>query len=373
MRRVHGVVPDRRPHQQTGRRPGARRRRAARRRVDPPAPGVQGRLGHVPRAQSGRGGEAADPRRRDHLPRRGLRLDRVLPPRGDRRGLHQLADRAREAGRRGRLVQHHPEQARQPAGAHALGREWAALHSDRCAGGPALRQAARGARGRRSLRRDDLHELSSPLGDRSREDRRRRPGDAAERPRHPSEEQDVPRGARSQVPGARARDAFEERSGSVLDAAGIHQLPARPGGTDAVLAGRGDRPAGGRRGRVLPRAPRLREGERAASGRRRRARVPGARHLLRRNGPPRRRRPDGDLHGARSRGRRQDCGGRLPPDALAFPGHPRRARSGCARARRHEPAAGRRHRARADCGFSEPGADGGAEPPGARSREVHAL
>ena len=161
---------------------------------------------------------------RDHLPRGRVRIDRLLHSRGDGRGLHRHADQARAAGRRaGRLVQHHPQQAVEPRGAHALGRKRAPLHPDRRAGRPALRQSDRRARRRRSVRRDDLHELPSAVGDRPREDGSGRAGNAAQRARHPAAEQDVPRRARSQVPRARARNPPQERPGVRLDAAGLHR------------------------------------------------------------------------------------------------------------------------------------------------------
>ena len=87
----------------------------------------------------------------------------------------------------------------------------------------------------RAVRRDDLHELPSALGDRAGEDQGRRARDAAQRARHPAEEQDVPRGARSQVSAARARDASQERAGVRRDARRLHRVPARPRRAGAVF------------------------------------------------------------------------------------------------------------------------------------------
>ena len=86
----------------------------------------------------------------------------------------------------------------QPAGAHAVGGDQQAMDPNRRPRGPAVRQPDRADRDRGTLRRDDLHEFSPAVGDRTGEDEGHRAGDAAERPRHPSEEQDVPRRARPQ-------------------------------------------------------------------------------------------------------------------------------------------------------------------------------
>ena len=191
-----------------------------------------------------------------------VRLDRVLHPRGHRGRVHRDADRARQAGRTRRASWFSKIRSRWPtAQEHTRSEETRhAMDPHRRPGGPAVRQPDRAARRRGAVRRDDLHEFSPALGDGAGEDDGRRAGDAAQRARHPAEEQDVPRRARSQVPPARPGDAPQERADLRVDAERLHRLPARSRRAAALLAGRSDRPPGGRGRRVLPGAARVREG-----------------------------------------------------------------------------------------------------------------
>ena len=157
----------------------------------------------------------------------------------------------------------------------------------------------------------------------------------------------------------------------------LHRLPPRPRRAGALLARPGDLPAGRRRPTLLPGAPRLREGQRAASraaswccaylGR---GRTTSARWAC--SAAACARRPAPRSTTSRSSGSR---GEDFHADARALPGHPRRARAEVARERAgDEPqAASQTTEHVAARRLPEPGADGGAEPAAPRPRDVHAL
>ena len=208
--------------------------------------------------------------RRDHLPRRGVRFDGVLHPRGDGRGLHRHADQARPAGRRARAAGSARIRSKLSSrDEHTRAEESARRFiPDRRAGRSALRQADRRARRRRSVRRDDLHELPSALGDRPRETEVR----VLEMLRNVLDILQKNKTFRAELERKYRARALETHLSSVPVFASMPQdfidLPARPGRADPAFAGRSDRPAGRPGRRLLPGPHRVREGHREASRRR---------------------------------------------------------------------------------------------------------
>ena len=241
VRRVHGVVPDRRAHQQARGRHRARRRRRPRRRSELlQLPVFQGRLGHVPGAEPGRGREAHVPRRAKSSAAKASsdpplstfskarsRSSSPRPMRTSRQeGSSQAASSARFA-----------EHARPAAIEHrAQRRERPPLHPDRRAVDLPYDKPIAELGRRRPVRRDDLHELLSALGDGAREDRLSSCwrccatcSTSCRRTRRSAHS--------SNATTARARSTHTCaacRCFAVADE-GLHRSPARPGGTDPLL------------------------------------------------------------------------------------------------------------------------------------------
>ena len=319
--------------------------------------------------------------RRGHLPRRGVRLDRVLHPRAAR-SRSPSPRRSRTSSRRtparagwspGLL-----QQAGRAGEEHSRAEESGApRHPDRRPRRPAATTTRRPARARRPVRRDDVHELPSALGDRAGAIEESVSRDAAQRARHPAEEQDVPAELDRKYRAARARDPPAQRAGARVDAAAsfIDYLRDR---VELVRFSPGEVivPAGRRGRRVLPGPPRVREGQRAPSraatscSRTSAAAATSARSGLLGGGVRTAtctaldhvdvvRIAGEDFHA--------DAVASSPTSAPAS--STVRAASAPTMNRQRRPL----DRARRRSTIPEPGADGGAEPAGPRPREVHAL
>ena len=283
---------------------------------------LRGRLGDVPGAEPGRRGPTALQAGRGHLPRGefGSTAFYILERHG--RGLHQHADRARrssEDAAAGGVVQPHqqPSWSRPRRSTREAKRASAATSRSTPPVDLPLRQAVAAAGGRRPLRRDDLHELLPALGHRAGAkttvvvlEMLRNVLDILQKNKTFQAELD------RQLPRARARDPPAERPGASRRCSATTFIDYLRDRVELIRsrAGRGDRPPGRRRRRLLPGAHRLREGHRR--------RIPGGDLVLRylgrgattsaRSGLLGGGRPHGDLHRARPRRGRPDRRRGLP-------------------------------------------------------------
>ena len=197
---MHGLLPHRRADQQRRGRhlhaPVPDSARIRRRRTAPDSR-LQRRFRHISGAESRRHRETPLPQRRNHLPRRRVRLHRLLHRRRHRQSFHFHAHRPRKNARRRQGIFQAPHQhAGRPPRRQSRRRNPRPHHSHRRFRRSQLRQSGRLARPRRPLRRNDLHEFLSALRHRARGIRCRRLRNAAQRARHHDEEQNLPRADR---------------------------------------------------------------------------------------------------------------------------------------------------------------------------------
>ena len=320
VRRVHGVVPDRRADQQARRRRRARRRRPARRRVDP-------RSCRSSRASRGTFLEL----NQGAVVKRRIKAGEIICREGEfgstafyilegtRRDLHQRR-RSRTSSRRTRAGGWFSSIRSKLVGPRrsTRGRRRAAAATSRstrrsiC---PYDKPIAR-AGGRRSLRRDDLHELPSAVGDRAREDR----GASCWRccATCSTSSRRTRRSAPSSI-ASTAQRALETHLGACRCSPSmppefidylrdrVELLRYSPG---EVIVRQGDAADAF----YLVRIGFVKVTERHPGGELVLTYL-GRGGVLRRDGAARRRRPHRDLHGARPRRRRADRRRGLPPDA----------------------------------------------------------
>ena len=109
--------------------------------------------------------------------------------------------------------------------------------SDRRVGGLELRKSGGGVRTGRSVRRNDVHEFLSAVGNGAGGDGRGGVRDAAQRAGHHDEEQNVPRADRSELPAAGAGKSFAWRADVRGPFAGLHRAFERERGAAAIRAG----------------------------------------------------------------------------------------------------------------------------------------
>src|SRR5207245_5618347 len=133
------------------------------------------------------------------------------------------------------------------------------------------------------LRRNDLHELLPALRDGSRRNGLHHARDAAQRPRHPAKEQDLPRAARPDVPPPGARFARAQRPDFPRPHRTIYRSLAGPRRAVAFRAWRNYLPPGRARRQLLSDAAWLCESVGGLSRRRTRTGLRLARRLFWRN------------------------------------------------------------------------------------------